>query len=141
MPALRARTAAVLAAAALLTGGCSTIDQVTGTVDSAANTVQVCTEATTTVVGTFGRVSNAVAGARPGQLQQTQAEITAEFETLHGRLEPLIADAADADVKASLEELDRRVQGWAADPGTFLDVDKATLDQLVTGLRNACSPT
>jgi hypothetical protein len=140
-PTLRARTAAVLAAAALLTGGCGTISEVTGTVDDAANTVQVCAEATTTVVGTFARVSDAVASARPGQLQQTQAEITAEFEELHSRLQPLIDEAADADVKASLEELDSRVQGWAERPETFLDVDKATVDQLVSALRSACGPS
>jgi uncharacterized protein YceK len=141
MPALRVRTAALLAAAALLTGGCGTISEVTGTVDDAANTVQVCTEATTTVVGTFARVSDLAAGARPGTLEQSQSQIAAEFDELHAKLQPLIDEAADADVKASLQELDRRVTGWADRPQTFLDVDKATVDKLVAALRSACSPT
>ncbi|HEY0484688.1 MAG TPA: hypothetical protein VGD72_00390 [Mycobacteriales bacterium] len=139
MPALR--TAAVLAAAALLTGGCSTVDRVTGTVDSAATTVRVCATATTAVTGTFARVADTVATARPGHLQQTQRDLGAEFTALHARLQPLIDQASDADVKTALTELDRRVRGWADRPQSFLGVDKATVDGLVAGLRKACGPS
>jgi hypothetical protein len=139
MPAFRARTTAVLAAAALLTGGCGTISEITGTVDRATTTVAMCAEATAATVTTFATVSDAVANARPGQLQETEQTIAAEFEKLHNRLAPLADQAVEADVKASLEELDAKARGWAANPETFLDVDKATVDRLVAGLRGACA--
>jgi flagellin-like hook-associated protein FlgL len=141
MPRRAARTAAVLAVAALFAGGCGTVEQVTGTVDNAANTVQVCTTATSTMVGTFARVSDIAANARPGQLQDAQAQIAAEFQQLHARLKPLIDQATDTDVKAQLTEVDQKVTAWAANPQSFRQVDKATVDALVAGLRRACGPS
>jgi hypothetical protein len=134
-----ARTAALLAAVALLGAGCDKAAEVKETVDTAANTAEVCGKSSTLIVDKFGKVQAAAAAAKPADgtaaLEKTIAE---EFGALHTGLQEQAAKAKDADVKSALEAMDKEAAGWAANPKSFLNVDQKRLTDISSRVDKVC---
>jgi hypothetical protein len=132
-----ARAAAALAALALLGTGCATATEVADTARTAANSAEVCTKATAEITSSVAEVTKLAQQADLGSAQQ---DLATEFRSLHDRLAPLAAKAADADVESSLRALDTAVAGWAQDPTTFVRTGQDRIDRLVGDVTGACTP-
>jgi hypothetical protein len=142
MPALRtpARLFATLAVAATLASGCAEARQVTEGVQTAANTAEVCAKSTAAITATFATLSAAARTAPQAGAAATERTIAAELGDLHDVLQPLIEQAADADVAAALRGVDEQVSRWAAKPTSFLRTDPGAIDQVTSDLTSACTP-
>jgi hypothetical protein len=132
-----ALAAAALAAVTLLGTGCATATELTDTAKTAANTAEVCAKATAEITSSFAEVTKL---AQQADLGRAQDDLGNELSSLHDRLRPLAAKAADTDVKASLEALDTAVAGWADDPTTFVRTDQKRIDRLIGAVTSACTP-
>jgi len=136
------RTAALFAAVALASAGCDTISDAKDTVETTSNTVEVCTDSVKLVNDRLAPVNKAAsdvtaAPTDPTKLVALQTAVKTEFSALHTGLQEQIGKAKDADVKAGLEALDTAVNGWAANPDSFIK-DPSQYSTLAGNLNKAC---
>jgi hypothetical protein len=152
-----ARTAALLAAVALLGTGCDTATEGkkdsgaqaspeatksaerTKTVDPAAIDRQVCADSLKLIIARFAAVTEAAAANKPAEgTAKLEQAIATQFGALHTGLTQQAAKAQDPNVKSALQALDTEAAGWAAKPKTFLSVDQKRLQAITTRVDTVC---
>jgi hypothetical protein len=137
-----ARTAALLAAVALAGAGCDSISDAKKSVDTATNTVQVCSDSIKIANDRVTKVNSVATEVTanptdPSKVEALKLAVKTEFTALHDGLQEQIGKAKEADVKAALEALDTAVNGWAANPETFIK-ESTKYTELAGNVNKAC---
>jgi hypothetical protein len=131
-------TTVVLAAAALLTAGCDSISKAKDSVDTATNSVEVCSKSSSLILEKMGKVEAAAKTASGGDLTGLKKTISTEFGDLHKGLEEQVNKAKDPEVKSALKAMDTEAAGWASNPDSFLKVDQNKLQEITTRIDKVC---
>jgi hypothetical protein len=139
---------AVLAPAALLTGGCGAISDISDGVDKGVNVVEVCNASIDLYNGHLKKIETASAALTSAKPTDTAAAVTAynktvgeEFTALHTGLGEQIKKTKDDKVKNALTELDTHVAAIAAKPDSFAADGAANakkLDEIAAKVNTAC---